>query len=291
MKDNSLIISVIVPVYEQWDLIKLLVTSLAKQTFDQNKWELIIVDNGSKNIPDVEMAIVNTCVCVCTEKGSYAARNHGIENARGQLLVFTDADCQPDCNWLETIFQHYLSNGENALYAGSVKVSPLHSNKPNMYEVYDSYLGIPQQSYVKRGYAVTANLAVPSIVFAEVGVFDGKRFSGGDAEFCQRAVSKGKSLLYVQSAMVLHPARSEWVQLETKARRMKGGQMLNGPFKRRAYFFLKTFVDPFIGLFRIFKSELGAKEKCIVSFVVFRLWFVNLKEIVSLLLGAQPERR
>src|SRR5690606_32820954 len=109
----------------------------------------------------------------CTTPGSYAARNMGLRHARGELLVFTDADCQPHADWLQSHWDAFVQHGVDTLNAGAVTVAKLTPGKPNDYELYDSYLGIPQERYAtQRGYAVTANLAIPHKVFERVGGFD-----------------------------------------------------------------------------------------------------------------------
>lgn len=285
-------ITVIVPVYQHWDLAICLFDGLGKQSFPKDRWECIIVDNGSANLPDPSKLPDFVTLLHCEKPGSYAARNVGLKQARGRLIAFTDADCRPVNDWLAQLWDAYENGSGEGLIAGGVEVKKLDSGKPNSVELYDMAMGLPQARYVKRGYAVTANLAIPREAFTTVGQFDNARFSGGDADFCRRACKKGIALDYVPSALVYHPARSEMTELVTKLKRVKGGQICSGSFSRRLKFFVRTFVPPVWAFwFAVKKDGLSFYEKMVVCSVQSRLWIVEMCEVVRLVLGKQPERR
>lgn len=82
-------VSVIVPVYEQWHLVPVLLEALARQTLPASQWECILVDNGSRNLPGDAGLPDNVRLEQCSTPGSYAARNHGLERAVGGLLAGT----------------------------------------------------------------------------------------------------------------------------------------------------------------------------------------------------------
>ena len=67
--------SVLVPVYEQWDLVPKLLACLAAQTFPQDRFEVILADNGSPNFAPPAALPVNVRIVSCPQPGSYAARN------------------------------------------------------------------------------------------------------------------------------------------------------------------------------------------------------------------------
>lgn len=291
-KARGTLVTVIVPVYEHWGKMPEFIERMEGQTLDKLKWELLVVDNGSSNVPAGKDLPEFVTLLACSTPGSYAARNVGLRMAKGELLLFTDADCMPSVGWIESHWNAFIRHGAHTLNAGAVTVAKLTAGPPNDYELYDSFLGIPQERYVKRrGYAVTANLAVPREVFEKVGGFDEKRFSGGDAEFCQRASKAGFKLCYVPEAEVLHPARSTWADLETKARRVKGGQICNGPLLRRVSFFLKSFIYPLAAAFRVCLGRMPGSDKKRILAVVLRLGAVEIREVLSLTLGKAPERR
>ncbi|WP_080530772.1 glycosyltransferase family 2 protein [Alloalcanivorax xenomutans] len=286
-------ITVIVPIFKHWHLMDVFFEKMEQQTLPKSLWELVIVDNGSPEVPLENDLPGFAKVLVCDKPGSYAARNVGIKCAKGELLVFTDADCQPDPDWLKVHWAEYKANGDQILNAGAVKVTKLTKGDPNEYELYDIFLGIPQKRYVtSRGYAVTANLGIPAEVFNKAGVFDDSRFSGGDAEYCKRANEKGFKLRYADAAVVLHPARSSWSELETKARRVKGGQIKNGSYTRRFGFFLKSFLYPLLAILKVLKSRISLSEKMRIIKVVIKLGVVEVLEVIGLLIGLKkPERR
>lgn len=286
------VITIIVPVFNHWSYMQGFFDGMAQQTLSAEHWQLIVVDNGSKDIPESDSLPDFVCLVTCSTPGSYAARNAALKHARGDLILFTDADCRPVPEWLEIHRAAYLKNGDRTLNAGAVIVKRLVDGALNDYELYDSFFGIPQERYAtRRGYAVTANLGIPRHAFDVIGEFDERRFSGGDAEFCRRATSAGFALQYISDAIVLHPARSTWAELATKARRVKGGQIRNGPFSRRIGFVFKSFLYPTVDVLRVLKADLPWPEKRRILSVTFRLAVVQLKEVFLLMLGKNPERR
>jgi hypothetical protein len=159
-------------------------------------------------------------------------------------------------------------------------------------EVFDVIMGLPQERYVSRGYAVTANLFVPAEAFNEVGLFDEKRFSGGDAEFCRRAGAKGWQLYYCREAAVVHPARRNWQELKIKQQRVKGGQLSSGPAKRRIMYAIITFLPPLRqGYFILASGKLTLGYRISAGWTLMKLWGVGMAEVLKLLAGGSPERR
>ena len=284
--------SVIVPVYNHWHLVPKLLKGMEMQELASDQFELILIDNGSDGIPtDLEMPV--WCVLIeCETPGSYAARNAGIGVARGHLLAFTDADCVPTPQWLSTAWKSWSKMQSRSLLAGGVSVEPADWNTMSVSEMYDVVLGLPQQRYVRNGYAVTANLLIPRLAFEEVGLFDSGRFSGGDADFCRRATARGWFLGYCDDVRVRHPARQKLEELSTKQRRVVGGQLRSGPLCRRLKYGIAFMLPPMRAWLMTLRSKrLSLKQRVIVCSVVAYLKLVGLVEMLRLLLGGMPERR
>lgn len=284
--------SVIVPVYEHWHLVPMLVTCLECQTLPQHCFEVLLVDNGSKHFIPPESLPQNIRILHCDTPGSYAARNHGIAHAKGEWFAFTDSDCRPCNHWLEHLEAAIGEfHDEMVILAGDVKVVS-DSPKPNAYEMYDMVKGIPQAWYVSRGYAATANLTVHRNTIAIVSGFDAKRFSGGDADFCRRAVAQGAWLSFLADAVVEHPARDSWQAVATKARRIKGGQLRSGPIPKRLLWLVRTLLPPSIAIWRFMKDDKHPHTYRIIACCVqFRMWLFEIYEIFFIFLRSSIERR
>lgn len=280
LRDGACRASIIVPVYRDWLSVSLLLEDLRKQA--RNDCNVILVDNDPsgqdvpKDLPDPQMPFQ---IVSCDAVGSYAARNLGAEVAAGNLLIFTDADCRPQPGWLDTYFD--VADQTSGLFAGPVIVEP--GETPNDWAVFDTVRGMNQEVFVRHGYAVTANLAVPRRIFDQMGGFDATRLSGGDAEFCRRAGHAGFRTVLLPDAVVFHPARDSWDGLATKARRIKGGQVGSGPITRRITWGLRSLMLPVREMFAYVTSPYPLRWRLIACRVRLQLWIVEIDEMIKLL--------
>ena len=108
-KVNAPKFSVIIPAYNAENFIHIAIKSVLEQTM--NDWELIIIENGStdKTTTICEQFLNDRRInLIHSEKGVSAARNAGINAAKGDWLVFLDADDQ----LLNDTLQKYLEVDE-----------------------------------------------------------------------------------------------------------------------------------------------------------------------------------
>ena len=100
-------VSVVVSVQNRPGLILRLLEALESQTYPRDRYEVVIVDNGSTDrTPDAVRgfgAASSAAVRVVTKEASTVSdsRNRGVREARGDLIAFTDSDCRPTPAWIE----------------------------------------------------------------------------------------------------------------------------------------------------------------------------------------------
>jgi len=96
-------VSVVLAVYNEENWMRTCLDSLMNQTIP---FELIVVDNGSVDA-SVQVAQEYTSLVFSSEKGKLNARNLGVQEASGDVVVMVDADCQYPRTFLEQITKHF----------------------------------------------------------------------------------------------------------------------------------------------------------------------------------------
>lgn len=209
--DNEpVFVSVIIPVFNDSQRLALCLQALQNQKNDylNLQYEVIVVDNNStENIKEV-CNQYHAKYVLELQRGSYAARNRGIEEAKGEHLAFTDSDCIPDQYWLEKGLSILLDNAQVGLVGGEIQVFTKNS-RPTLGDTYDLAFAFPQFTYIhKNHFAATANMFAAKKIFHQVGLFENNMTSGGDYEWGQRVFQAGLKQIFASEAIVNHPTRS-----------------------------------------------------------------------------------
>jgi len=286
------LISVIIPTYHDWERLKICIDALSKQTFPQDKFEVIIVNNDPENSPPELNLPDNFRIISEGKPGSYAARNTGIKEAEGEILAFTDSDCVPYKDWLEKA-DYLLRIGADRL-AGKVELF-YKSNNLTLAELYESVYAFDQKTYAARGCSVTANMITYKKLFSKIGGFNEQLLSGGDIEWGNRASKQNVKIKYAPEVKVKHPARFQIKQLIRKNLRISAGHYHTND-SHSINIFLKLifrgYLPPSRKILKAYKeNRLKPWEKLLVSMLVYFLKIISSTYKIGLLLGISSIKR
>lgn len=223
MSEQAPFVSVVVPVWNGEASVRACLEALTSQTYPRDRYEVLLIDNGSTD-RTVEIARGVAGVAVLSEPapGSYAARNTGLHQARGEIVAFTDADCAPRTNWLENGVRALCAHPESGVVGGHVAL--YHDGKgSDACAKYDQLFSMFQSASVERGQCATANWFARRDLMLAHGGFDASLKSGGDWELSARIAAAGRRAVFAPDAVVEHPARSTFDELARKRRRTVGG--------------------------------------------------------------------
>ena len=224
--DKIPFISIIISVYNEQKTLHQCLDSLL--LLEYPKYEIIMVDDASK---DNTLEILKqyqrkskkiTVVSYPVNKGVPGARNEGIKVAKGEIVVFTDADATFPPQWPTQLIQPLIENKRIGATGGR-DVSP--PNQPFIQKCIDytltSFIGTAGLRGAKvrlAKYSVTGcNFAVKKEVVEKVGMHNEKiRWRGEEKEWCQRIREAGYGIQFVPESYILHYRRislkSFWVQ-------------------------------------------------------------------------------
>lgn len=116
-------ISVVIPAYNEEKLIGKCLGSVLNQDFPKDQYEVIVVNNNST---DKTAEIANRAgahVVRERKKGYSRALIKGISSSRGEIIAFTDADCETPINWLSKISSAFAENNDLDAVGGTLAVS------------------------------------------------------------------------------------------------------------------------------------------------------------------------
>ncbi|MEX1176919.1 MAG: glycosyltransferase [Nitriliruptor sp.] len=220
-------ISVVVPVLDDPEGIDRTVASLHLQTLPTSRFEVLVVDNGSRDRTRAAAVAIAAAGPATVEvlvedrvRTSYGARNAGIDAARGWLVCFLDADETVPPDHLERVLSAVEREGLD--YAGCPVEIVV--DRPTVAACHNRLFGFPVADYLASGWVPTCCLTVRRSVIDRIGPFDAALTSGGDAEFGRRAAEAGVRQGLIVTTAVSHPARGSVAALTRKTRRTARGK-------------------------------------------------------------------
>ena len=192
-------ISVIIATYNSKNLLLNCLKSLGKQNYPLNKFEVIVVDDGSTDGTYETLRKLKTKfrtkVLRQNRKGPAAARNLAAKEAKGEIVAFTDADCEVPQNWLSAFTAAYQKYPKVVAVGGYLKPSKnnLFAKLEMLKNKYLHKIGNGEmlgRREVPIGF--TNNMSYKKKIFQEFKGFD-ERFgkpAGEDFDLKQKVASK-----------------------------------------------------------------------------------------------------
>ena len=203
--------TVVVPTRGRPEQLARCVAALEDQDYPRERLEVLVIE-------DAEGA------------GPSAARNRGLAAARGEVVAFTDDDCEPAPDWLRTLAEAWLADPGRG-YGGTV-----------LNALEDDLAAEVAQRVIDAGYAhlnrpgdarflSSNNLLFPTEALREIGGFEESLRTAEDRDVCDRWRLSGRRLDHVPAAIVRHRhlggVREFWRQHVAYARGSRRFHMLH----------------------------------------------------------------
>ncbi|MEA2104578.1 MAG: glycosyltransferase [Candidatus Cloacimonadota bacterium] len=209
-------ISMIIPAYNRADEIKEFLSSLVLQT--SKEFEVIIVDDGSTdNIKEVVDSFKNQLdlrYFFQKNTGPGAARNNGMDKAKGDVFVFIDSDCTVPVDYVENLVTH-LESEDFDFFGGP---DTYREDFPPFLKAVNysmtSFIGTggtrgSSGKSVGKYYPRSFNMGIKREVYEKVGGMNSLRH-GQDMDFSNRIFKAGFKAKYLPDVFVYHKRRTSF---------------------------------------------------------------------------------
>lgn len=197
--------SIIIPLRQISNYVREAMPYFQKQTYKD--FEIIIVSEEK-----VKEKFEKTKIVVVGQISPAEKRNMGVENAKGEIIVFIDDDAYPEKDWLERakIFfedKEIIAVGGPSLIPKNATFFQRTSSK--VYELSSGKTGIRYGKGKKKEIDdwPTCNFFVRKKYFRKVGGFDEKYWGGEDTQLCYSLLKSGKIIYDPETVIYHHPRK------------------------------------------------------------------------------------
>lgn len=222
-----------IPTYNRAEILKKTLLSLQTLKSPSQGFEIIVIDNNSSDHTR------QVCEKYLPSNGRYIpegkqgvshARNRVFEEARGELIAFTDDDGSPAEDWLLELEKVALAHPDSGLFMGRTEneweVNPPHWYKPDsMHKIVFNYscdMGHAVVEIPLDCYPAGPNMAFRHWVYDKIGGFNprfgilgGKKIGGEEIDFAWRAKRHGIKGHYTPYALVHHRVHENLIRLRS----------------------------------------------------------------------------
>ncbi len=201
------VLSIIIPVYKDLAGLTDTIGSIKDcNSVEGHEIEIIVVNDGadadiSKYCEENKLVEVR----ISPNRGSYFARNRGVEASHGALIGFVDADIFVDKNWCQSA----VTRLKEFDYVGG-NICVIRTGVSATVADYQQLIDFNTRWHMETiHYAPTANVWVRRGLIEQLGGFNETLFSSGDLEFGRRVFNDGRfKQIYADEVIVRHPPRT-----------------------------------------------------------------------------------
>jgi glycosyltransferase involved in cell wall biosynthesis len=213
------LVSIVICTYKREKYLPICLDHLKKQEASYEKFEVVIVDNNSKdNTPEIckkfieENEKMNISYFLETNPGLSNARNRGITEAKGELIAFIDDDGYAKSDYVSVLIDILKNDDYQEYIAFGGKVEPFYNpgKKPKWISKYIEGvvsrvdLGEKIKAFDKK-YPAGCNMIFRRSAFEKFGSFNNDLHTRGDDKYMFDKLKKQKQkVLYIPSLYVDH---------------------------------------------------------------------------------------
>ena len=224
---KKLMISIIVPTLNEAKNLPKLLRSIKNQDFKD--YEIIVADAGSK---DKTKEIAKQFGCKVVKGGTPAqGRNKGGRKARGEILLFLDADVFLTKNSLTRIVKEFK---ERKLKIATFFLMPSGKKKTSKF-LFTFFYNIPIFLMEKVLPHAAMGILVEKKLFNNLSGFDENIFLAEDHDLARRAKKLGKYGIIKSSKIYVSDRRFKkdgWLKTYSKYLLCEGHMIILGPVKK-----------------------------------------------------------
>lgn len=218
-------ISVIICTYNRERYIYNVLKSLALGTLEHDAYEIVLVDNNCTDNTRKEVdhfcnvfPQVTLRYFVETNQGLSHARNRGIKESKGDLLVYVDDDATVNPEYLKTYADWFASHPETDAAGGPIIPHYETGSEPKWMTYFIKrlltgylYFGSKPGPFPGENYPGGGNAAYRSRVFEKVGLYNvelgrnGDSLGGGEEkDIFDKMKREGMQFVYLPDAILYH---------------------------------------------------------------------------------------
>lgn len=196
--------SVIIPARNAGTTLRACLEALSRQTAGDRLLEVIVVDDGSTDDTAAQAREAGAQVLQQSPRGAAAARNLGAAHARGDILLFTDADCEPATSWVEAMLAPFADTtvvGVKGVYCTRQSELVARFVQLEYEDKYRRMARLPAIDFID-----TYSAGYRRDIFLAHGGFDESfpKANVEDQEFSFRLAAHGHRMVFQPAAVVCH---------------------------------------------------------------------------------------
>jgi serine acetyltransferase/GT2 family glycosyltransferase len=213
-------VSVVIATYNRQALLRRLLEQLDEQTIGTSHYEVIAVDDGSKEDTRAQLAGLQTKYPLRIERqenaGAATARQRGVDLATGKVIVIVDDDMQVKRDFLAKHLEKHAT--DRTVVLGRLRPDAKLSDMPLFERFYARVLASKAEAFasgkaVVRGHDVyTGNVSFPRQLFLDAGGFDAQFRALEDEELGIRLEKYGATFAFANEAESVHG--SDWTSMK-----------------------------------------------------------------------------
>jgi glycosyltransferase involved in cell wall biosynthesis len=211
-------ISVVIPTRDRPGPLATCLAGLAVD-FPADAETVVVSDGGAVDLGTVVAPFTETLrlrVLSIEHAGPAAARNRGLEVARGDVVAFIDDDCRPRPGWLAALAAGVVVCPPRAVAGITLNGLPANPYADAAQLVLDLLSRYDRAMTRRERLLPSNNFAFPTTPLRGIGGFDERFRTAEDRELCRRWAGAGFDLGRVPAAVVEHDARLDLLGFVTK---------------------------------------------------------------------------